>query len=162
MVLDPIPQILPVHFFGSRPQPPTSRMRATERLRERDRGRDREGVTERERQRGRDREGETERNRARDRTTHTKGLQKRPIWGLQKRPIQGSTKETYIPRNRARDETTHKHTQTQTRTHSVCVCGRESEGGREQRERDFEQNELRERQYLKGMSTQNGVQKRPK
>ena len=24
MVLDPIPQILPVHFFGSRPQPPTS------------------------------------------------------------------------------------------------------------------------------------------
>jgi len=25
MVLDPIPQILPVHFFGSRPQPPTSR-----------------------------------------------------------------------------------------------------------------------------------------
>ena len=25
MVLDPIPQSLPVHFFGSRPQPPTSR-----------------------------------------------------------------------------------------------------------------------------------------
>ena len=25
MVLDPIPQTLPVHFFGSRPQPPTSR-----------------------------------------------------------------------------------------------------------------------------------------
>ena len=25
MVLDPIPQILSVHFFGSRPQPPTSR-----------------------------------------------------------------------------------------------------------------------------------------
>ena len=25
MVLDPIPQPLPVHFFGSRPQPPTSR-----------------------------------------------------------------------------------------------------------------------------------------
>ena len=24
MVLDPIPQILPVQFFGSRPQPPTS------------------------------------------------------------------------------------------------------------------------------------------
>jgi len=24
MVLDPIPQILPVHFFGARPQPPTS------------------------------------------------------------------------------------------------------------------------------------------
>ena len=24
MVLDPIPQSLPVHFFGSRPQPPTS------------------------------------------------------------------------------------------------------------------------------------------
>ena len=24
MVLDPIPQLLPVHFFGSRPQPPTS------------------------------------------------------------------------------------------------------------------------------------------
>ena len=24
MVLDPIPQTLPVHFFGSRPQPPTS------------------------------------------------------------------------------------------------------------------------------------------
>jgi len=24
MVLDPIPQYLPVHFFGSRPQPPTS------------------------------------------------------------------------------------------------------------------------------------------
>ena len=24
MVLDPIPQPLPVHFFGSRPQPPTS------------------------------------------------------------------------------------------------------------------------------------------
>jgi len=28
MVLDPIPQSLPVHFFGSRPQPPTSRTRA--------------------------------------------------------------------------------------------------------------------------------------
>ena len=28
MVLDPIPQSLPVHFFGSRPQPPTSRGRA--------------------------------------------------------------------------------------------------------------------------------------
>ena len=27
MVLDPIPQSLPVHFFGSRPQPPTSRPR---------------------------------------------------------------------------------------------------------------------------------------
>ena len=27
MVLDPIPQPLPVHFFGSRPQPPTSRKR---------------------------------------------------------------------------------------------------------------------------------------
>ena len=27
MVLDPIPQSLPVHFFGSRPQPPTSRTR---------------------------------------------------------------------------------------------------------------------------------------
>jgi len=27
MVLDPIPQSLPVHFFGSRPQPPTSRLR---------------------------------------------------------------------------------------------------------------------------------------
>jgi len=26
MVLDPIPQSLPVHFFGSRPQPPTSHM----------------------------------------------------------------------------------------------------------------------------------------
>ena len=26
MVLDPIPQSLPVHFFGSRPQPPTSRL----------------------------------------------------------------------------------------------------------------------------------------
>ena len=26
MVLDPIPQSLPVHFFGSRPQPPTSRV----------------------------------------------------------------------------------------------------------------------------------------
>ena len=26
MVLDPIPRSLPVHFFGSRPQPPTSRM----------------------------------------------------------------------------------------------------------------------------------------
>ena len=26
MVLDPIPQSLPVHFFGSRPQPPTSRI----------------------------------------------------------------------------------------------------------------------------------------
>ena len=25
MLLDPIPQSLPVHFFGSRPQPPTSR-----------------------------------------------------------------------------------------------------------------------------------------
>ena len=29
MVLDPIPQSLPVHFFGSRPQPPTSRRMAT-------------------------------------------------------------------------------------------------------------------------------------
>ena len=28
MVLDPIPQPLPVHFSGSRPQPPTSRYRA--------------------------------------------------------------------------------------------------------------------------------------
>jgi len=28
MVLDSIPQPLPVHFFGSRPQPPTSRSRA--------------------------------------------------------------------------------------------------------------------------------------
>ena len=28
MVLDPIPQPLPVHFFGSRPQPPTSRWEA--------------------------------------------------------------------------------------------------------------------------------------
>ena len=27
MVLDPIPQCLPVHIFGSRPQPPTSRTR---------------------------------------------------------------------------------------------------------------------------------------
>jgi len=27
MVLDPIPQSLPLHFFGSRPQPPTSRWR---------------------------------------------------------------------------------------------------------------------------------------
>ena len=26
MVLDPIPQSLPVHFLGSRPQPPTSRL----------------------------------------------------------------------------------------------------------------------------------------
>ena len=26
MVLDPIPQPLPVHFFGSRPQPPTSQV----------------------------------------------------------------------------------------------------------------------------------------
>jgi len=26
MVLDPIPQSLPVHFFGSRPQPPTSHL----------------------------------------------------------------------------------------------------------------------------------------
>ena len=30
MVLDPIPQSLPVHFFGSRPQPPTSRHSAIE------------------------------------------------------------------------------------------------------------------------------------
>jgi len=30
MVLDPIPQSLPVHFFGSRPQPPTSRELALE------------------------------------------------------------------------------------------------------------------------------------
>jgi len=30
MVLDPIPQSLPVHFFGSRPQPPTSQSGATE------------------------------------------------------------------------------------------------------------------------------------
>jgi len=29
MVLDPIPQPLPVHFFGSRPQPPTSQMNIT-------------------------------------------------------------------------------------------------------------------------------------
>jgi len=29
MVLDPIPQILPVHFFGSRPQPPTSRLKTS-------------------------------------------------------------------------------------------------------------------------------------
>ena len=29
MVLDPIPQSLPVHFFGSRPQPPTSRRALT-------------------------------------------------------------------------------------------------------------------------------------
>ena len=29
MVLDPIPQSLPVHFFGSRPQPPTSQIRTT-------------------------------------------------------------------------------------------------------------------------------------
>jgi len=29
MVLDPIPQSLPVHFFGSRPQPPTSPHDAT-------------------------------------------------------------------------------------------------------------------------------------
>ena len=29
MVLDPIPQSLPVHFFGSRPQPPTSRENKT-------------------------------------------------------------------------------------------------------------------------------------
>ena len=29
MVLDPIPQSLPVHFFGSRPQPPTSLNRPT-------------------------------------------------------------------------------------------------------------------------------------
>jgi len=28
MVLDPIPQSLPVRFFGSRPQPPTSRQRS--------------------------------------------------------------------------------------------------------------------------------------
>ena len=28
MVLDPIPQSLPVHFFGSRPQPPTSRIKS--------------------------------------------------------------------------------------------------------------------------------------
>ena len=26
MVLDPIPQSLPIHFFGSQPQPPTSRL----------------------------------------------------------------------------------------------------------------------------------------
>jgi len=30
MVLDPIPQMLPVHFFGSRPQPPTSPSTAME------------------------------------------------------------------------------------------------------------------------------------
>jgi len=30
MVLDPIPQSLPVHFFGSRPQPPTSQSGAIE------------------------------------------------------------------------------------------------------------------------------------
>jgi len=30
MVLDPIPQSLPVHFFGSRPQPPTSLRSATD------------------------------------------------------------------------------------------------------------------------------------
>ena len=30
MVLDPIPQSLPVHFFGSRPQPPTSRKSSIE------------------------------------------------------------------------------------------------------------------------------------
>ena len=29
MVLDPIPQSLPVHFFGSRPQPPTSPLMLT-------------------------------------------------------------------------------------------------------------------------------------
>jgi len=29
MVLDPIPQSLPVHFFGSRPQPPTSPCKGT-------------------------------------------------------------------------------------------------------------------------------------
>ena len=29
MVLDPIPQSLPVHFFGSRPQPPTSRLQSS-------------------------------------------------------------------------------------------------------------------------------------
>ena len=29
MVLDPIPQSLPIHFFGSRPQPPTSRSEHT-------------------------------------------------------------------------------------------------------------------------------------
>ena len=30
MVLDPIPQPLPVHFFGSLPQPPTSRLNSAE------------------------------------------------------------------------------------------------------------------------------------
>jgi len=29
MVLDPIPQSLPLHFFGSRPQPPTSPLSST-------------------------------------------------------------------------------------------------------------------------------------
>ena len=33
MVLDPIPQSLPVHFFGSRPQPPTSQNRSILRTR---------------------------------------------------------------------------------------------------------------------------------
>jgi len=39
MVLDPIPQSLPVHFFGSRPQPPTSHLErncACEREKERE------------------------------------------------------------------------------------------------------------------------------
>ena len=53
MVLDPIPQSLPVYFFGSRPQPPTSQHLAipiaSSRVRERERERERERKRERER-----------------------------------------------------------------------------------------------------------------
>jgi len=73
MVLDPIPQSLPVHFFGSRPQPPTSHKETDQQ----ERGRVRfncvymyacaqDGQRERERERERKRETERERERERE------------------------------------------------------------------------------------------------
>ena len=46
MVLDPIPQSLPVHFVGSRPQPPTSRRHPVEADTEEDRDPERDIETD--------------------------------------------------------------------------------------------------------------------
>jgi len=50
MVLDPIPQSLPVHFFGSRPQPPTSRQYIRMYMNKRNTSRDVRKNIERERE----------------------------------------------------------------------------------------------------------------
>ena len=78
MVLNPIPQSLPVHFFGSRPQPPTSREKTRDGLHKKEiRKAKKDSEGDRKRERKSERKGQGQRERERESERKRKGVRKR-------------------------------------------------------------------------------------